>query len=145
MNRSREIAANDGTIRPSARILVVDDEPDGAKSLGILLRLRGYTVEVLTDSTQCQGLLESFRPDVVLLDIAMPRISGYELATQIRAQREFDRMAIIAASGYTDSEHTRRSLEAGCDFHLAKPVQLAALEIAIARELAKRLSRFPKP
>jgi two-component system, OmpR family, response regulator len=122
----------------TARVLIVDDEPDQATVLGKLLKTCGYLVQVVTDSTQCLPHLESFKPDVVLLDIAMPKVSGYELAKQIRAQGESERVAIIAMSGYADREHTQWSIEAGCDHHLVKPVRLAAIEAAIAHEVEKR-------
>ena len=75
----------------------------------------------------------------------MPKISGYELAKQIRSRGEFETVAIIAMSGYADSQHAQWSLDAGCDQHLVKPVQLAALEAAIAHEVQKRIQHFPKP
>jgi DNA-binding response OmpR family regulator len=120
------------------RVLIVDDERDGATSLGMLLKMRGYTVEVVTDSTECPARLDSFNPDVLLLDIAMPRMSGYDLAKQIRAQWRFDRVAIIAISGYADQQHTALSLESGCDQHLVKPADLATIETILAQTIEKR-------
>jgi CheY-like chemotaxis protein len=120
----------------TARILIVDDELDQATVLGKLLKACGYVVQVVTDSAQCLPHLESFKPDVVLLDIAMPRISGYELARQIRAQEET--IPIIAMSGYGDHQHAQWSIEAGCDHHLVKPVKLETLEAAIVHEAEKR-------
>src|SRR4051812_15984603 len=64
----------------TARVLIVDDNRDGATSLGKLLRLRGFSVDVLMDSTQCLSHLETFKPDIVFLDIAMPNMSGYDVA-----------------------------------------------------------------
>jgi two-component system, OmpR family, response regulator len=121
--------ATDGEL---ARVLIVDDEPDIAKVLALLLKTRGYAVEVVTDSTQCLSRLESFRPNLIFLDIAMPKISGYDLAKQIRVQGD---VPIIALSGYADREHTQRSIEAGCNQHLAKPVSLATLEAVISHEV----------
>jgi CheY-like chemotaxis protein len=121
------------------RVLIVDDEPDQATMLGKLLKMRGYLIQVVTDSMECLRYLESFQPDVLLLDLAMPKISGYELAKQIRAQGKFETIAVIAMSGYADHQHTQWSLEAGCDQHLVKPMKLDTLEAAISNAVEKRL------
>ncbi len=126
-----------------ARLLIVDDNPDVAKVLSILLDRCGYAVEVVSDGLHCLAHVELFQPDVVLLDIAMPKVSGYDLARQIRARREFERVSIIAITGYGGPERAQLSLDAGCDLHLMKPVSLAALEAAIAEEIGKRVSLLP--
>ena len=125
---------------PTVRVLVVDDNRDAAQVLRILLKTCGYEVDMVLDSSECLAHLESFKPAVLLLDIGMPRISGYTLAKQIRARQEFARMAIIAISGYADAEHVQQSLDAGCDQHLAKPADLATIEAAIALAVEKRQS-----
>ena len=117
--------------RSPTRILIVENERDAAVTLAMLLKLRGYAVEIVLDSTQCLSNLETFEPHVILLDIGMPLVSGYDVARQIRAQRRFDDVAIIAISGYADRQHKAQSLESGCDQHLVKPVDLATLEAAI--------------
>ena len=124
------------------RILIVDDAPDTGKVLGMLLERHSYRVEVVTDGGQCLSCLQSFRPDVVLLDIGMPTISGYDLAKEIRAQPKFDRVALIALSGYADPQHAKLSLEVGCEKHLAKPVGLADMEKAIAEGLESRMQKL---
>ncbi|HEX4142362.1 MAG TPA: response regulator [Pirellulales bacterium] len=128
-------AATGGSL---ARILIVDDNPDAAKVLGILLQRSGYEVDVVLHGSQCLSRLESFQPDVLLLDIAMPQVSGYELARQIRTRPAFEQLVIFAISGYADSQHAQWSLDAGCDRHLAKPVELGALMAGIAQEVEKR-------
>jgi PleD family two-component response regulator len=122
----------------SARVLIVDDDRDGAVSLGMLLKLRGYTVEVVTDSMQFVSCLESFRPDIIFLDIAMPNVSGYDIAQQVRMHSTFNSVAIVAISGYADEAHKARSLASGCNQHLAKPVDLSTVERTIAQELERR-------
>jgi len=134
---SPSLAATNGSI---LRILIVDDNHDAAHVLGVLLQRYGCEVDVVTDSTQCLSHVESFCPDVILLDIGMPEVGGYELARQIRTKPGFERLAIIAISGYADAQHTRLSFDAGCDQHLVKPVRFASLEIAIADEVKKRRS-----
>jgi DNA-binding response OmpR family regulator len=124
------------------RILIVENEPDAATTLAMLLKLRGYAVEAVLDSTQCLPHLETFEPHVVLLDIGMPIVSGYDVARQIRAQRRFDDVAIIAISGYGDHPHKAQSLESGCDQHLVKPVDLETLEAAIDGQIKGVAGRF---
>lgn len=122
----------------AARVLIVDDERDGATSLGKLLRLRGYAVEVVTDSTQCLSRLEAFEPDIVFLDIAMPGLSGYEIARRIRMSPRFEKIALVAVSGYADERHIAESLESGCDQHLVKPVDLATIESTLIHAVERR-------
>jgi DNA-binding response OmpR family regulator len=123
-----------------ARVLIVDDDADGAKSMGMLLKMHGYAVEVVTDSTLCLSRLEAFGPEVVLLDIAMPKVCGDDLARQIRQHPEYGGVTIIAVSGYADHDHRSHSLEAGCNEYFAKPVDLAVLEKAILFALRTSLN-----
>jgi CheY-like chemotaxis protein len=69
----------------------------------------------------------AFRPDVVLLDIGLPKLNGYEVAQRIRQQRGADRVALVAVTGWGQQEDRRRAMEAGFDHHLTKPVELAEL------------------
>jgi CheY-like chemotaxis protein len=133
-------AAANGSL---VRVLIVDDNPDAAKVLSILLRHCGFEVDVVIDSTLCLSHLESFSPDVLLLDIGMPKLSGYDLARQIRTRPEFGQLVIFAISGYADSKHAQWSLEAGCDRHLVKPVSPQALMAGITDEVEKRLKSQP--
>jgi CheY-like chemotaxis protein len=139
MNAS--LAATDGSL---GRVLIVDDNPDAAKLLGILLQHSGYETDVVFDGTQCLSHLESFSPDVLLLDIAMPTVSGYDLARQIRTRPRFEGLVIFAVSGYADFKHANWSLEAGCDRHLVKPVDFGALLAGIADEFEKRPGSRPR-
>jgi DNA-binding response OmpR family regulator len=120
-----------------ARILVVDDNPDVAHVMGVLLEMCGYAVEVVIDAKECLSRLESFHPDIVLLDPEISQVHGHDLAKQIRTQLESERVSIIAISGYADAAHQARSIESGCDQYLVKPADLVVLEGAIARELQK--------
>ena len=104
----------------------------------MLLHHSGYDVEVVTDARETLACLDSFRAEVILLDIAMPEVSGYELARQIRAQTRFDRLAIIALSGYADKPHVALSFESGCDEHVAKPVYITVLEAMLAAVIERR-------
>lgn len=114
------------------RILVVDDNEDAAESLAALLRLFGHEVDVALDGEQALTLAPEVRPDLVLLDLGMPRMDGHEVARRMRAAPWGGRMKIIALSGFGDDADRERSLEAGCDDHLVKPVSPVDLELALA-------------
>ena len=102
------------------RILVVDDNVDVATSLAVLLRGMGHEVFVAHDGRAALADLPRIRPDIALLDIAMPDMSGYELARQIRS-RAGPAMRIVALSGFGLAEDRARALEAGFDHHMVKP------------------------
>lgn len=116
------------------RILVVDDSTAGADSLSIVLGLSGHTVQVAYDGPTALEAAESFRPEVVLIDIGMPIMDGYELAKRLR-QRFGNQvsMLMIAMSGYGQDEYRLRSQEAGFDAHLVKPIEYSALQELLAR------------
>ncbi len=120
------------------RILLVDDEPEGARLLALLLKHRGHAVEVAHDGASCLAALEAFQPEVVLLDLAMPLVSGYEVARKIREQSEFDHVAIFAVSGYGGIKYEARSIYSGCERHFVKPVDLPELDAALAEVLRRR-------
>jgi PAS domain S-box-containing protein len=110
------------------RILVVDDNVDAAKSLGMMLQLMGNEVQLAHDGWQAIGACEVFRPDIVLLDLGMPKLNGYEAARRIR-QEPWGRDIILAAlTGWGQDDDRRRTKEAGFDVHLVKPVDRDALE-----------------
>lgn len=114
------------------RVLVVDDNVDAAESLAALLRLFGHEVDVAFDGEQALTVAPEVKPDLVLLDLGMPRMDGHEVARRMRAAPWGGRMRIIALSGFGDSADRARSLEAGCDDHLVKPVSPVDLELALA-------------
>lgn len=121
------------------RILVVDDNWDAAESLVILLRMRGNEVETAQDGLEAVAAAGEFRPDVVLLDIGLPRLNGYEAARRIREQAGDKEIMLVALTGWGQEEDRRRSKEAGFDHHLTKPVDFATLEELIARMNPGRL------
>ncbi len=113
---------------PSGRVLVVDDNRDAAESLGMLLKLLGADVCIVNDGPAALAILPSFRPTVVLLDIGMPGMDGYEVARRIRQQAEWRALLLIALTGWGQEDDRRRSAEAGFDHHLIKPADIAALQ-----------------
>jgi CheY-like chemotaxis protein len=120
-----------GSLRRHAfafRILVADDNVDAADSLALMLRMMGNQVRAVHDGAQAIEEAEAFRPDVALLDIGMPHVSGYEVARRIRAQRWASRMVLVALTGWGQEEDKRLAREAGFDHHFTKPVNPADLE-----------------
>jgi len=120
----------DGRERPapaSRRILVVDDNHDAARSLARLLKLAGNEVRTAEDGREAVVAAAAFRPDVVLLDIGLPVLNGYDAARRIRAQPWGGDMVLVALTGWGQDEDRRRSREAGFDHHLVKPVDTDTL------------------
>jgi CheY-like chemotaxis protein/two-component sensor histidine kinase len=117
---------------PGARILVVDDNADAADSLGSLLQLEGHTVVVTYTSTDALAKLAEFRPDIVLLDIGLPEIDGYEIARRIRASPDQRHVRLIALTGYGQADDRQRAKTSGFDAHLVKPVEFSALQRVLA-------------
>jgi PAS domain S-box-containing protein len=114
------------------RILVVDDNRDSADSLGMLLRLMGNDIRIAHDGLEAVELAETFHPELVLLDIGLPKLNGYEVARRIRQQPEGRDVILVALTGWGQEEDRRRSQEAGFNFHIVKPVELVALEKLLA-------------
>ncbi|HEX9671214.1 MAG TPA: chemotaxis protein CheB [Thermoanaerobaculia bacterium] len=104
------------------RILVVDDSVDAAESLAILLRLQGHDVREAYDGLTALAAAAKFHPEVVLLDIGLPGLDGYEVARRLRRRRRMAKALLVALTGYGQEEDRHRALEAGFDHHLIKPV-----------------------
>jgi PAS domain S-box-containing protein len=110
------------------RILVVDDNEDAADSLAMMLQMMGNEVRTAHDGLEGVELAATFRPDLVLLDIGMPRLNGYDACRRIREQPWGKNVLLVALTGWGQEEDKRRSHEAGFDTHLVKPVEPEALE-----------------
>lgn len=121
-------AAPQASVLPNRRVLVVDDNEDAASSMGRLLRLLGAEVAVAHDGYATLELLPKFRPNVVLLDIGMPGMDGYEVASRIREQPEWRDLMLIALTGWGQPEDRQRADLAGFNHHLLKPADLDALQ-----------------
>src|SRR5439155_16476598 len=109
------------------RILIADDNRDSADLMAMLLRLGGNEVQIAYDGEEAVSKADGFRPEVVLLDIGMPRLDGYEVAQRLRTRPWGREMVLIAATGWGQEEDRRRSAETGFDAHLVKPVDPDAL------------------
>ncbi len=114
-------------IVPRRRILVVDDNRDAAESLAMLLRLSGHDVRTVNDAFKVLGAAETYRPELILLDIGLPGMDGYEIARRLRKQPWASQTKLVALTGYASAEDRRRAELAGFDHHLVKPAQFDAL------------------
>jgi CheY-like chemotaxis protein len=114
------------------RILVVDDNHDSALSLAMLLSIMGHDTRTAHDGESALTTAESFLPEVVLLDIGLPKLNGYEVAQRIREQAWGQSMFLIAVTGWGQDEDRQRSTEVGLNAHMVKPVEADALEKLLA-------------
>jgi CheY-like chemotaxis protein len=112
----------------SRRILVVDDNVDSARTLGMLLKFLGADVHVVNDGASALAAVEKYRPDIVLLDIGMPGMDGFEVARRLRAREDLHTLTLIALTGWGQEDDRRRTREAGFDHHLVKPADITALQ-----------------
>jgi CheY-like chemotaxis protein len=106
----------------------VEDNADARASLAALLRTKGYDVATAENGTQGIAMAETDPPDFALIDIGLPDVDGYEVARRLKSLSPDRRPALVAITGYGTREDRRRALAAGFDEHLAKPVELHALE-----------------
>jgi CheY-like chemotaxis protein len=124
---------------PCHRLLIVDDNRDSAESLAMLLEVQGHEVRTAHDGPAALDTARDFRPDIVLLDIGLPGMDGYEVARRLRQQ--WGRQAVLVAlTGYGSDEDQRRAQEAGFDHHLLKPVDLDALDQLLVRPESSKQS-----
>lgn len=121
----------------SLRVLVVDDCADTTQSLAILLQLWGHEARAANDGGAALPLARVWRPHLVLLDLAMPRMNGYQIAHNLRKLPGMERLCLVAMSGYVDAETQRQAREAGFDHFLVKPFDLEELERLLA-DLAQK-------
>lgn len=118
--------------RRGFRILVVDDNHDSAMSLAMMLSIMGHDTRTANDGESAVATAESFLPEVVLLDIGLPKLNGYEVAHRIREQAWGRSMFLIAVTGWGQDEDRQRSTEVGLNVHMVKPVEPTALERLLA-------------
>ena len=126
--RELEAHADEGSATQARRILVVDDNIDAADSLAILLQALGHDTSVAYDGIEALELAEAYRPDIVFLDIGMPRMNGLEVAAALRKKPAFQRTVLIALTGWGSHEDRARSQSAGFDHHLTKPASPTLLK-----------------
>jgi signal transduction histidine kinase/ActR/RegA family two-component response regulator len=110
------------------KILIVEDEVTTLETLRELLKQWGHEVKVAQDGTSALEIVTSYQPEVILLDIGLPDMEGYEVARQIRQEKQREEILLVALTGYGEEETQRRSQEAGFDYHFTKPVDFDALK-----------------
>jgi len=120
-----------GVAAGKRRVLVVDDNLDAAEGLAMLLGLRGHQVATAYDGFAAIDQARELRPEVVLLDIGLPRLDGFEVAKRLRAEHADRPMLLVALTGYGQERDRRRAHQAGFDHHLLKPVRLEVLELLL--------------
>jgi two-component system CheB/CheR fusion protein len=118
---------------PARRILLIDDNRDVLDSLKLLLELEGHNVAAALDGNSALQMASAHRPEIVILDIGLPDVNGYELARRLRHMDATSRAVLVAATGFGQQQDRARSAEAGIDHHLVKPIDLNALEEIIRR------------
>jgi DNA-binding response OmpR family regulator len=124
-------ASSDTAVR-RFRILVVDDNHDSALSLAMVLTMMGHETRTAHDGETALAAAEEFQPEVVLLDIGLPKMNGYEVAQRIRESAWGTGMFLIAVTGWGQAEDRARSAEVGLNMHMVKPVEPTALQAVLA-------------
>jgi CheY-like chemotaxis protein len=119
------------------RVLVVDDNPDAAKSLAMLLELSGNDVQVAHDGAAAVARVDAFMPDLILMDIGMPTMNGYDACHAIRQKPGGKQIKMLALTGWGQETDRLRSSEAGFDAHLVKPVDIDALKSLLKESASK--------
>jgi len=121
-------------VSKTRRVLIVDDHVDSAELIAELLSAQGHITRVAHDPVEAQRTALEFLPQVAILDIGLPGMSGYELVLELRAKSELAGCRFIALTGHTEPADRRRSREAGFQTHLTKPFDLRAVLNAVASD-----------
>jgi CheY-like chemotaxis protein len=127
----------------AARVLVVDDNADAAESMGMVLELLGLEHRIAFDGPTALDLVASFEPDVMLLDIGMPGMDGYEVARRLRDLPNGSAVRLIALTGWSQPQDRERTRAAGFDHHLSKPVDIGALQALLEGDAPGIVDRPP--
>jgi PAS domain S-box-containing protein len=123
---------------PSSCVLIVDDNRDAAHSLGLLLRMLGHDVQTANDGPSALQVLASYRPAVILLDLGMPGMDGYEVVRRARELPQCKDSIFVALTGWGQEEDRQRTRDAGFDHHLLKPVNLGALKVLLTEAQGRK-------
>lgn len=131
----------ESTTTTARRILVVDDSSDSAESLALLLSLDGNETRIAYDGLEAMQAAATFKPDVMLLDIGLPKLNGYQVARKVRELPSGNEMRLIALTGWTEDAARSSSQAAGFDAHFTKPVDHAALTRLLAEFATVEIAR----
>ena len=115
----------------SRQILVVDDNVTSAETLALLIGLSGHSTQIAHNGADALEVVRAQRPDVVLLDIGLPGMDGYEVARRLRAVDANKDILLVAVTGYSQDDDRRQAVDAGFNHHLVKPLDYAALEVIL--------------
>jgi CheY-like chemotaxis protein len=115
------------------RILVVDDNDDAAEALSMFLEIAGHRTRTANNGPEALDIADDFRPEVVILDIGLPGMSGYEVAVHMRGKSALAAATLVALTGWGTEEDKEKAMNAGFDFHLTKPVDAGAIDALLAR------------
>ena len=126
-------------LKPTLRVLVVDDNHDSLTTLSMLLKILGHKVHTASDGEQALSATREFGPEVILLDIGLPKLNGYEVCRRIRQQPGGDKIFIIAQTGWGQAEARQKSHDVGFDHHMVKPLDTKALMVLLT-ELTNKTS-----
>jgi two-component system OmpR family response regulator len=118
------------------RVLLVDDSVDAAEAMSMLLETLGHEVRVMHDGPSALAVVDDFTPDVVILDIGLPGMDGFEVAREMRTRAVTKTALLIALTGYGADSDKQKARDAGFDHHLVKPVSFTAIETVIAASSA---------
>ncbi len=121
---------------PSRKVLVIEDNVDAAETLREVLLAWGHSVEIAFDGRSGLEKARTFRPEIVLCDIGLPKMDGYEVARAIRSDSALASTYLVAVTGYATAEDQREAADAGFDRHIAKPASIDAIEEALAGDPA---------
>lgn len=118
---------------PKRRVLVVDDDLDSVNSMAVLLKMMGQEARFAVNSLAAIGVVRSFRPEVILLDIRLPGFNGNDVASQLRYEPGMERTRIIAMTACSNSEDRQRALDAGCTDYFVKPLHPETLQALLEK------------
>jgi CheY-like chemotaxis protein len=129
-------AGASGGVTPGRRILLVDDSDDAALAMSMLLEALGHEVRTEHDGPRALASIDDFKPDVVVLDIGLPGMSGFDVAREMRKREATRSVLLLALTGWGSEADRQSALDAGFDHHLTKPVDVTDLEALLARPRA---------
>lgn len=128
---------------PGEPILVVDDNPGNMKLVSFLLTNRGYKVKTAVSADAAVELLQTFEPRLIVMDLQMPGVDGFELTRRLKTDPRTRHVVIIAVTAYAMKGDERRALEAGCDGYVTKPIDTRTLPGLVAAHLARPTPETP--
>jgi two-component system CheB/CheR fusion protein len=139
--RSGNTSDSDPVVHERLRVLIVDDCADNATSSAQLITLFGHEARCSCDGAGALEIVQVFQPQVILIDLAMPRMDGFQFAGELRERAGLKLVRLVALTGYADEKHRRQCAEAGFDYFLAKPVEPEVLQ----QLLCACRDRVPRP